>query len=144
MLRKIALVLFAITGVSHIIFGIIYVTANEFMSYHSQALSTEWSSLDSNYKILFLALIRLAGAGGLVAGFVNLSLITYSLYRWSTKIIWLLPISALTLQLTTNYVVYSVYTNTPGRPPLMAVSLGTLVLVVGTILFIVGRRGKDA
>ena len=144
MFRKFALVLFAIAGISHIIFGFVYVTAGEFMPYHAQALKVDWNILDTNYKTLFLALIRLAGAGGLVAGLVNLTLVAYFFHRAQSKIIWLLPVSALIFQLVTNYVVYSVYTNTPGEPPLVVVSVGTVVLIIATAFLIVGMRGKHA
>ncbi len=142
MLRKYALILFAVGGVSHLILGLVYVTADEFMSYHGQALLTDWGSLDSNYKTLLLALIRLAGAGALVTGLVNLALVIYFFRRGYSTLIWLLPVTALTFQLVTNYVVYSVYVNTPGEPPLVPVSLGTVVLLLATTLLIAGMRGK--
>jgi hypothetical protein len=144
MIRKFALVLFVFAGISHIIFGFVYVTADEFMPYHAQALKVDWNSLDVNYKTLFLALIRLAGAGGVVAGLANLTLVTYLFHRAQSKIIWLLPVSALIFQSVTNYVVYTVYTNTPGEPPLLMVSIGTVVLIIATVLLIVGMRGKHA
>ena len=144
MLLKVAFALFAVTGISHIVFGIVYVTADQFMPYHAQALSVEWSRLDANYRTLFLALIKLAGAGGLVAGIVNLSLVVYLLKRTSSKLLWLLPLSALVFQLTTNYVVYSVYTNTPGEPPLVIVSVGTGILTIATIILAIGIRGDHA
>ena len=105
MIRKLALVLFAIVGVSHIIFGIVYVTASEFMPYHAQALNVDWNMLGENYKTLFLALIRLAGAGGLVAGLVNLTLVSYLYHRVESRLIWLLIASSLIFQSMTNYVV---------------------------------------
>ena len=69
MIWKLALVLFAIGGISHVIFCIEYVTASEFMPYHAQALNVDWNRLGENHKTLFLALIKLAGVGGLLAGF---------------------------------------------------------------------------
>ena len=144
MLLRIAFVLFAVAGMSHIIFGIVYVTADQFMPYHAQALSSEWNDLDANYKTLFLALIKLAGTGGLVAGIVNLSLVAYLFKRTSSRLIWLLPIPGLIFQLVTNYVVYSVYTDTPGEPPLVIVSIGTGVLILATVILFVGIRGDHA
>ena len=142
MLLKIALVLFAIVGTSHIVFGVVYVTADQFMPYHAQALSTDWNELDTNYQALILALINLAGAGGLVSGIVNLALVVQLFKQASSKLVWLLPLTAIIFQLTANYVVYSVYTNTPGEPPLVFVSLGTAALTLATaMLFIGNRRG---
>jgi hypothetical protein len=144
MIWKLALILFAIVGISHLIFGIAYVTTNEFMPYHAQALNINWNNLDENYKTLFLALIRLAGAGGLVAGLVNVTLVTYLYHRVECRFIWLLIVSSLIFQFVTNYVVYYVVTNTPGDPPLLMVSIGSVIFIIATILLFAGIRGKHA
>jgi hypothetical protein len=144
MIWKLALVLFAIVGISHLIFGTVYVTANEFMPYHAQALNVDWNGLDENYKTLFLALIRLAGAGGLVAGLVNLTLVSCLYHRVESRLMWLLIASSLIYQSMTNYVVYSVYINTPGDPPFLIVSIGSVTFIIATILLLAGFRGKHA
>lgn len=144
MIWKFALILFAIVGVSHIIFGIVYVTASEFMPYHAQALNIDWNELGENYKTLFLALIKLAGVGGLVAGIVNLTLISYLYHRVESRLIWLLIAPSLIFQSMTNYVVYSVYINTPGDPPLLMVSIGSVTLIIASILLLAGFRGQHA
>lgn len=144
MIWKLALVLFAIGGISHIIFGIVYVTASEFMPYHAQALNVDWNRLGENYKTLFLALIRLAGVGGLVAGIVNLTLISCLYHRVESRLIWLLIASSLIFQSMMNYVVYSVYINTPGDPPLLMVSIVSVTFIIATILLLAGFRGQHA
>mgnify|MGYP000013507682 FL=1 len=144
MIWKLALILFAIVGISHLIVGIVYVTANEFMPYHAQALNVDWNSLNENYKTLYLALIRLAGAGGLVAGLVNLTLVNYLYDRVETRFIWLLIVSSLIFQFVTNYVVYYVSRNTPGDPPLLMVSIGSVIIIIATIFLFAGMRGKHA
>lgn len=144
MIWKLALVLFAIVGISHLIFGTVYVTANEFMPYHAQALNVDWNGLDENYKTLFLALIRLAGAGGLVAGLVNLTLVSCLYHRVESRLMWLLIASSLIYQSMANYVVYSVYINTPGDPPFLIVSIGSVTFIIATILLLAGFRGKHA
>ena len=75
---------------------------------------------------------------------MNLSLVAYLFNRTSSRLIWLLPISAFIFQLVTNYVVYSVYTDTPGEPPLVIVSIGTGVLILATAILFVGIRGDHA
>jgi hypothetical protein len=144
MIWKLALVLFAIGGISHIIFGIVYVTASEFMPYHAQALNVDWNRLGDNYKTLILALIRLAGVGGLVAGLVNLTLTSYLYNCVESRLIWLLIASSLIYQSVMNYVVYAVYINTPGEPPLLMVSIVSATFVIATILLLAGFRGKHA
>jgi hypothetical protein len=139
---KLALILFATGGISHIVFGIVYVTASEFMPYHAQALNVDWNQLGENYKTLFLALIRLAGVGGLVAGIVNLTLVGYLYHRVESGLIWLLIASSLIFQSMMNYVVYTVYNNTAGDPPLLIVSFGSVTILIATILLLAGFRGK--
>lgn len=144
MILKFSLAIFAIAGIVHVIFGVIYITADEFMSYHSQALMVPWSSIDSNYQTLLLALLKLAGAGGLIAGIVNLSLVFHTLYNRNSKLVWLLSLSSLMFQLTMNFVVYSVYVNTPGEPPLLAVSVGTVLLAIACTLLIIDKVRNSA
>jgi len=144
MIWKFALILFAIGGISHIIFGIMYVTASEFMPYHAQALNVDWNGLGEHYKTLFLALIRLAGVGGLVAGIVNLALISHLYHHAESRLIWLLIVSSLIFQSMMNYVVYCVYVNTPGDPPLLMVSIGSVTFIIATILLLAGVRGQHA
>ena len=141
MIFRTALVLFAIVGIIHLVFGIVYLTTSEFMSYHGQALNVEWKNFGENYKTLFLALIKLAGAGGLVAGIVNLVLVWHLFKQVESKFIWLLIIASFIFQFVMNFVVYTVYTKTPGDPPLVMVSIGSATLLIAIILLLAGRRG---
>ena len=135
MSKNIAFFLLAITAIFHMVFGFIYISADQFMGYHAVALSTQWEMLDSSYQILILALIKIAGAAGLIAGSVNISLLIYFFRKGYTPIVWLAPLSAMMFQFTTNYAVYQVYTETPGSPPLLWVSFGSCVLMVATLFF---------
>ena len=137
MYKTTAFALLALTAIIHMVFGMIYVTADQFMSYHAKALSTSWAELDAQYQVLILALIKLAGAGGLVAGAVNLLLIVYFWHRPYVPIVWLAPLSAAVFQIFTNYAVYKVSVSTPGTPPLFWVSFGSCVLLVAIVLFCV-------
>ena len=143
-LQKPALLLFAVGGVSHIAFGLVYLTAAEFMPYHSQALSIDWADLDKNYQTLLLALIKICGAGGLVAGIVNLTFVVYFFRQRMSVLIWILPVTSIMFQIATNYSVYIVETNTPGHPPLMIVSIGTVAFIVATCLLVVSFRSENA
>ena len=144
MIWKFALILFAIVGISHLIFGIVYVTASEFMPYHAQAIKADWTSLGEHDKTLFLNLIRLAGVGGLVAGLVNLTLVSYLYHRVESRLIWLLIASSLIFQFMMNFAAYSVNVNTPGDPPVLMVSIGSVTLIIATIFLLAGFRGKHA
>lgn len=52
--------------------------------------------------------------------------------------------SSLMFQSIMNYLVYSVYINTPGVPPLLLVSVGSVIFVIATILLLAGFRGQRA
>ena len=143
-LQKPALLLFAVGGVSHIAFGLVYLTAAEFMPYHSQALSIDWVDLDKNYQTLLLALIKICGAGGLVAGIINITLVVYFFRRRLSVLIWALPVTSMVFQIATNYAVYIVDTNTPGNPPLIIVSIGTVAFTIATCLLVLSFRSNNA
>lgn len=136
MVRKIAFLLLGVTSIVHIVFGLIYVAADEFMGYHAVALSTGWEELSPEFQVLILALIKLAGSAGLIAGFVSLTLVTYLFTKEYSPIVWLAPFSAAIFQACTHVVVYQVYTKTPGSPPLFWVSFGSFVLLVAIVLLI--------
>lgn len=142
-LQKTALLLFAVGGVNHIAFGLIYLTAAEFMPYHSQALSIDWVDLDTNYQTLLLALIKMCGAGGLAAGIVNLAFVVYFFRRRMSALIWILPLTSMIFQSAMNYSVYIVETTTPGHPPLMIVSIATVGFIVATCLLAVSYRSEN-
>jgi hypothetical protein len=44
-----------------ILFALIYLTRNQFMPYHAEALSLSWSELAEEMQVLILALMRAAG-----------------------------------------------------------------------------------
>ena len=134
--KKIAFLLLAITSIVHIVFGFIYLSADEFMGYHAVALSTGWEELSSDFQILILALIKLSGSAGLIAGSVNLALVIYFYKKSYSSLVWLAPFSAVIFQVCTHYAVYQVYTKTPGSPPLLWVSFGSFVLLVAIVLLV--------
>jgi hypothetical protein len=143
-LQKPALLLFAVGGVSHLAFGLVYLTTAEFMPYHSEALSIDWADLDTNYQTLLLALIKICGAGGLVAGIVNLTFVVYFFRRRMSVLIWILPVTSMIFQMVMNYAVYMVETTTPGHPPLLLVSIGTIGFILATCVLAVSYRSENA
>lgn len=136
MLKKIALLILIGCGINHLGLGLVYITADEFMGYHSRALMVDWDTLDQNYQTLLLALIRLSGAGAIVAAVVNLYVSGHALVTNKLNLVWLAPMVALIYQLTANYVVYTVAKLTPGDPPLLFVSIGSLVTLAGALLLV--------
>ena len=143
MSKKVAFILLTIMAVFHMIFGVIYLTANEFMSFHAAAVSTQWDELGSGFQVLLLALIKLAGSAGLIAGLVNFTLVVYCFKKSYTPLVWLAPISATLFQFCMHYVVYQVDSKTPGSPPLTWVTFGSCMLLVAWVFFVVWARTRN-
>ena len=140
MITKVALGLLLICGVNHLILGFVYLSADEFMSYHAQALQVEWGALSNNFQVLLLALIKLSAGGALAAAIVNIYLSGRALFKRRMTHIWLAPVVALTFQLPANYAVYIVHSQTPGEPPLLLASIGTVLLSIAVVLLAIGSR----
>ena len=90
----------------------------------------------AKYSLLILALIKLSGSAGLIAGSVSLALVIYFFRKSYSSLVWLAPFSAAIFQVSTHYAVYQVYTKTPGSPPLLWVSIGSFVLLVAIVLLV--------
>jgi hypothetical protein len=58
---------FGLLDLSLFLIGCIYLSLNEFMSYHAEALQVSWADLNPNYRGLILGLIKGLGGGAFVA-----------------------------------------------------------------------------
>lgn len=50
MRRKIALLIYAVIAANNLVFGAIYLTADRFMPYHSQAVGRDWEEVDRGLR----------------------------------------------------------------------------------------------
>jgi hypothetical protein len=65
-----------IVGAIWIVFGLVYLFKDSFMSYHAVALSSSWEELNPAFQTLILALMRAAGGGFFLAGIMIIILQT--------------------------------------------------------------------
>jgi hypothetical protein len=75
-----------IVGFIWIVFGLVYLFKNSFMSYHAVAVSSSWEALSPSFQTLILALMRAAGGGFFLAGLMIILL--QRLYN-QTKLKWI-------------------------------------------------------
>lgn len=130
MLFKLSIFLFAIVGLSLFVTGSLYLSLDEFMPYHAEALQEDWNSLSTNYQGLILGLIKGLGGGAFVSGLAILIMVGTSLRTSPTPFRLLLPVTAIGYSALLCYATLTVSLSTPGDPPLLL----TIVLVAASIL----------
>ncbi len=116
-----------------LVIGLIYLFKNSFMPYHSDAISLDWSEVDSGTKFLILAFMR-----AMSGGYIAIAIATAFLQKKfaSGKITWipfLNLISGLILILSTLYGTMIVRFNSPGKPPTILVIIGIVLIIIGYI-----------
>lgn len=122
--------LFALVGISLLLTGAVYLSLSEFMPYHAAAVQMAWEELDPNFQGLILGLLKGLGSGAFVAGFATLFMVRMSLRSSPRPFLVLLPIVAIGYSTLLCYATFTVYTRTPGDPPLLL----NILLVVTSLL----------
>jgi predicted anti-sigma-YlaC factor YlaD len=122
-----------IVGFIWIVFGLVYLFKNSFMSYHAVAVSSSWEALNPSFQTLILALMRAAGGGFFLAGLIIILL--QRLYN-QTKLKWI-PSFILCIGIiivsTTVYATLIVRLNTDANPPTLS-SVGALIGLISGYL----------
>ena len=129
-LFRFSIFLFAIVGLVLFLLGCLYLSADEFMPYHADALQKDWSALAPNSQGLILGLLKGFGSGACISGFAILFMIASSLRKTPRPFIVLLPLTAVGYSALLCYATITVYVRTPGNPPLLL----TVALVAASVL----------
>ena len=139
---KLSLIIFLLLGLSFSALGVVYLTANEFMSYHSTAIQTSWSDLDANHRGLYLGFLKGLGSGAVMVGLAVISMVILSLMKSLGPYIQLLPGICIGYSILLGYSIYTVHVRTAGEPPLSIGIVMIVLSVVSTILLWIGYRVK--
>ncbi len=132
--KTIASVIYGATAVVSLVLGSIYVFRSQFMSYHAEALSTNWEQLDGAIQTLLLALMDVAGAGWLALG-TGLLVLIFLPFRNNRK--WagyLIPLLILVFYIPTLLATLSVLNHTPANPPWYGNAIALTSALVGIII----------
>ena len=133
-LVKTSLAIFFLLGLSLLSIGGLYLSIDEFMPYHSEAVQADWSELDINLQGLILGLLKALGGGAFVAGFATLYM-AFASFRKSTE-----PYKVLLPSVSTGYsallcyATYTVQMSTPGNPPLLLTFILVVMGLVASVL----------
>lgn len=136
---RLSIVLYALVGLGLFLTGLVYLTLDEFMPYHAEALQTDWAELDENHQGLILGFLRGLGSGAFIAGFAILFMAGASLGKAHRPFAVLLPVVAVGYSTLLCYATYTVDTSTPGNPPLFLNIVLVAASVLASILFATSR-----
>ena len=136
-LFRFSMFLFAIVGLGLFLLGCLYLSLDEYMPYHAEALQKDWGALDPNLQSLILGLLKGLGSGACISGLAILFMIASSLRKTPRPFIVLLPLTAIGYSALLCYATFTVYVSTPGNPPLLLtvalVATGVLASLAPTV-----------
>ena len=134
MRMKVALGIYLVIGMVSLILGCMYLTSQQFMSYHSEAVGTPWQEVDANTQTLILALMKVAGGGWITLGFfiIVLALGEFSSRRGVSR--WALPTGTIIFYSASLAATWGVHqetgASTPWVPSLAMIGIALLALVI--------------
>lgn len=143
MLLKLSIFLFAVVGLSLFLTGCLYLSLDEFMPYHAEALQQDWNSLSTNYQGLLLGLIKGLGGGAFVSGLAVLIMVVASLRKSPTPFLLLLPVTAIGYSALLCYATLTVYLGTPGDPPLLLTIVLAATSILASLALAISHRGNS-
>jgi hypothetical protein len=114
---RVAFGCYLVPALTLLAFGIRYLTASEFMPYHSAALGREWSDLLPNEQGVMLAALRGGGGGFLIGGVAILLLLLIPFRRgevWAHRAV---PALVALCGLSALFTASTLARLTPGSPP---------------------------
>ena len=132
-LRIIAFILYSLSLLSGLIYGVVYLMRDRFMPYHRAALGRAWEELDLPTRTLLLALMKTTGGGVLgcaIAGTFVLAGPFIAGERWAN---WALLATIFCSFLTAVYATFLVHAKTGASTPRLP---ALAVLVMGAVAFI--------
>ena len=132
-MNLISLISYSCVAVVSAAFGLIYLTRNQFMPYHSEALSLSWSDMPENIQVLVLALMRAAGGGFLATGLAMAILLAFPGQTGEKWAIYTIPAVGLCTSLGSFYATLLVKIKTPGNPPFILSLILLILTVIGFI-----------
>ena len=141
-LFRFSMFLFAIVGLVLSFLGCLYLSLDEFMPYHAEALQKDWGALDPNTQGLISGLLKGFGSGACISGFAILFMIASSLRKTPRPFIVLLPLTAVGYSALLCYATITVYVRTPGNPPLLLTVALVAVSVLASLAFTISQRNS--
>ena len=142
---RVSLALFLALGTGLFALGLLYLTLDQFMPYHADALRIEWSELPANYQGFIIGLLRALGAGASVSGLAIAWMAVAGLRGTIQPYRELLPIVSIGYSGLLCWATWTVATRTPGEPPLLLNAAAVGAAMIATVpLAAATRNSRDA
>nr|NQU91634.1 hypothetical protein [Bacteroidota bacterium] len=128
--KIISFVCFALVAILGFIFAAIYLFKPEFMPYHADAVSMEWVEVNPDFRVLIIALMRVAG-GGWLATSLSITFLLIASRRFNND--WLkiaLVVVGLAALIPSLYATLYVKSHSPAEPPWIAAAVAIFLLLV--------------
>lgn len=135
--QYVSFISYSLVALISILFGFIYLTRDSFMPYHSEALKSSWSDLETNLQVLILALMRAASGGFLATGLAMMILLIIPFRAGNIWSIYAIPAISLCTSVGTLYATLLVKTKTPGNPPVMLSAIALALTIIGFVFSII-------
>lgn len=142
-LFRLSISLFVIVGLSLFLTGCVYLSLDEFMPYHAEALQQDWEDLAPNFQGLILGFLKALGSGSFVAGALILSMVSMSARNDPRPFLVLLPFTAISYSVLLCYATYIVSIRTPGNPPLVLTAALVVLSVLASIALALSQRSSE-
>lgn len=113
--------------------GLRYIALTRYLPYHSDAVGKSWEELGRGERVLLLALLRGAGGAFLACGVAIVFLLLFPIHRGEAWARYAILAIGLCAGLPLSHGVLAVARQTTAKPPLFALVIGYLLLLLGTL-----------
>jgi hypothetical protein len=119
-------------------FTSMYLFRKKFMPYHADAVEKSWGELDERIRVLILALMRVIGGGWLASSTAIGIFLYFFILRGETWAAMALAITGLAVSIPTLIATLMVKFRTNSTPPVIAVVLVIVLVILGCIIGLLG------
>jgi hypothetical protein len=116
------------------VFGIVFLTRNEFMPYHADAVGMRWTEVPRPFQVLILALLKLAGGAWLTVAVAEFILLLGPFRQGVRWALWAVPSLGLLHYAGVAIAMTHVTLNTPASPPWIATIASSVVILAAAAI----------
>jgi hypothetical protein len=136
---KIAFWCYVIAMIGPAVWGVMFLFRSEFMPYHADAVGMPWSEVPEPFRILIMALLKLAGGGWLTVAIAEFVLLLVPFRQGARWALWAVPSLGLLHFAGVCNAMAHVTLNTPATPPWGATIASVALILIGAALSIPGQ-----
>jgi hypothetical protein len=133
---KIAFWCYVVAMVGPAVWGVMFLLRSDFMPYHAVAVGMPWSDVPGPFRVLIMALLKLAGGGWLTVAVAEFVLLLVPFRQGARWALWTVPCLGLLPFAGVCNAMAHVTLNTPATPPWGATIASIALILIGAVLSI--------